>query len=252
MCGRHYDGGSRRIEADWDCRRRRPGRCRGFGIVAAHAAVLRFRDVDRRKASTRSRSAPRAPCSRSPRAGTASSRAASAAARACWSGWRRGRARTATRCARSCGSTRPAWARGCRRAPSSQAFRARRPDAQVAYTFFSPSAESFARTVQRGRRRLPAAGPARATCAAPWTRCGRTSSRSPRPTCGPCSPARQRRAACAWPCSAAPSPDPPAAWAAPRARCWPPRTAAWTSPPPSPRTTRSASARWACRRSGAT
>ncbi|HST60435.1 MAG TPA: glycosyltransferase N-terminal domain-containing protein [Longimicrobium sp.] len=29
-----------------------------------------------------------------------------------------------------------------------QAFRARRPDAQVAYTFFSPSAESFARTVQ--------------------------------------------------------------------------------------------------------
>ena len=28
-----------------------------------------------------------------------------------------------------------------------QAFRARRPDAQVAYTFFSPSAESFARTV---------------------------------------------------------------------------------------------------------
>jgi 3-deoxy-D-manno-octulosonic-acid transferase len=29
-----------------------------------------------------------------------------------------------------------------------QAFRARRPDAQVAYTFFSPSAEAFARTVQ--------------------------------------------------------------------------------------------------------
>ncbi|HEX6039883.1 3-deoxy-D-manno-octulosonic acid transferase [Longimicrobium sp.] len=29
-----------------------------------------------------------------------------------------------------------------------QAFRARSPDAQVAYTFFSPSAESFARTVQ--------------------------------------------------------------------------------------------------------
>jgi 3-deoxy-D-manno-octulosonic-acid transferase len=29
-----------------------------------------------------------------------------------------------------------------------QAFRARRPDAQVAYTFFSPSAESFARTVR--------------------------------------------------------------------------------------------------------
>jgi 3-deoxy-D-manno-octulosonic-acid transferase len=29
-----------------------------------------------------------------------------------------------------------------------QAFRARQPDAQVAYTFFSPSAESFARTVQ--------------------------------------------------------------------------------------------------------
>lgn len=29
-----------------------------------------------------------------------------------------------------------------------QAFRARRPDAQVAYTFFSPSADSFARTVQ--------------------------------------------------------------------------------------------------------
>jgi 3-deoxy-D-manno-octulosonic-acid transferase len=29
-----------------------------------------------------------------------------------------------------------------------QAFRARRPDAQVAYTFFSPSAEPFARTVQ--------------------------------------------------------------------------------------------------------
>jgi 3-deoxy-D-manno-octulosonic-acid transferase len=29
-----------------------------------------------------------------------------------------------------------------------QAFRERRPDAQVAYTFFSPSAESFARTVQ--------------------------------------------------------------------------------------------------------
>lgn len=29
-----------------------------------------------------------------------------------------------------------------------QAFRARRPDAQVAYTYFSPSAESFARTVQ--------------------------------------------------------------------------------------------------------
>ncbi|WP_420129635.1 3-deoxy-D-manno-octulosonic acid transferase [Longimicrobium sp.] len=28
------------------------------------------------------------------------------------------------------------------------AFRARRPDAQIAYTFFSPSAESFARTVQ--------------------------------------------------------------------------------------------------------
>jgi 3-deoxy-D-manno-octulosonic-acid transferase len=29
-----------------------------------------------------------------------------------------------------------------------EAFRARRPDAQVAYTFFSPSAESFARTVR--------------------------------------------------------------------------------------------------------
>src|SRR5215207_6339688 len=29
-----------------------------------------------------------------------------------------------------------------------EAFRARRPDAQLAYTWFSPSAESFARTVQ--------------------------------------------------------------------------------------------------------
>ena len=109
-------------------------------------------------------------------------------------------------------------------------FRARRPDAQVVYTFFSPSAERFARTVPADfADYLPLDAPADV----------RRALDALRPDVSACSssPPRSRPA--------------PGASAAPRARCWPPPTGAWTPSPPSRPATRSASPRWASPRSAA-
>jgi 3-deoxy-D-manno-octulosonic-acid transferase len=75
--------------------------------------------------------------------------------RARWTGWASQHRDPRARCS---GCTRRASARGCRRARCSS-WRAReRPELQLAYTFYSPSAERFARGARRDgrRRRLPA------------------------------------------------------------------------------------------------